>query len=43
MKKYAIQLKGKNKLWSIPILATEEDVKVWRKDGLEVVEIVENE
>lgn len=40
MKKYALKLKGKNKSWSIPILATEEDVKVWKKDGLEVIEVI---
>lgn len=42
MKKYAIQIKGKNKRWSIPVLGTKRDAKAWEKDGLEVVEILEN-
>lgn len=42
-KQYAIQIKGKNKRWSFPVQGTKKDAKAWEKDGLEVVEIVENE
>jgi hypothetical protein len=39
-KTYRIELKGKHRLWSLPIKARPDHVESWRKDGLVVEEVV---
>lgn len=39
-KLYGLCVKGKHKEWCFAIFGTEQDVRDWRADGLEIDEIV---
>lgn len=40
MKRYSVHVKGREKLWAFTFRAEPEHVEDWRRDGLEVYEVL---
>lgn len=40
MKRYSVHIKGREKLWALTFMAEPKHAEDWRKDGLEVYEML---